>query len=31
MLKPMTIILIGAIIVVIGGLTGAVGTYLHKK
>jgi hypothetical protein len=31
MLKPMTIILIGAIIVVIGGITGAIGTYLHNK
>src|SRR5687767_5632427 len=29
--KPMTIILIGAIIVVIGGITGAIGTYLHNK
>lgn len=27
----MTIILIGAIIVVIGGITGAIGTYLHNK
>ena len=31
MLKPMTIILIGAIIVVIGGSISAVGTYLHNK
>jgi hypothetical protein len=31
MVKPMTIILIGAIIVVIGGITGAIGTYLHNK
>lgn len=31
MRKPMTIIFIGAIIVVVGGLIGAVGTYLHNK
>lgn len=31
MLKPMTIILIGAIIVVIGGIVGALGTYLHNR
>lgn len=30
-IKPMTIILIGAIIAIIGGLIGAVGTWLHNK
>ena len=30
-MKPMTIILIGAIIVVIGGFVGAIGTFVHNK
>ena len=30
-MKPMTIILIGAIIVILGGLIGAIGTWLHNK